>query len=269
MMHLTESTYAALLSGTLPPGEARALAEHLGGACEPCERFLAERDRADGLDGLAEEAVASAFPPRGGRGDDLEFARIQRALRAGGRARRLWVPGAIAASLLIAGVAGLVARQLAQSRPAETATWDGTKGLAPRPVPVRLRFLKVARDGAVEKGLTGERVDREAGLLFEVEADRGADVILARVAPGGGVEPLWHGRVPSGPTQITLDGKPAAYPLAALTGPQRFVLLAAETALDAPRAARAAEALAPPERVRPDLPALDGLSFDVIEIHVR
>lgn len=267
-MHLTETSYAALLSGGLPPAEARELAAHLAGECERCERFLAERGAADRLDGAADAAIAASLPPRDGRGDDLEFARIRRALRQGA-GRRLLVPGAVAASLLVLGVVGLAARELREHRPPEGPAWDGSKGLDARPAPVRLRLLRMAADGSVEKGLSGEPVDRSASLLFELETGRDSQVALARVGEGGGVEILWRGRVGTGRTQVTVDGRPAAYPLAALTGLQRFVLLAAEAGLDEPRAIRAAEPLAPPAPIRPDHPALDGLSLDVVEVPLR
>jgi len=274
VMHLEPRTYAALLAGALPPKEARALAEHLAGECEACERFLSEQPGADSLDGLADAAIAAALPPPSAGGNDLEFARIQRALRDGdGRPRRAALPAAVAASLLAAGVAGLLWHH-ARPPPASDSGWDGAKGAEVRAIPVRLRYLRLApfllldQGRPLEKGLSGEPVDRSASLLFEVETGRAADVVLARVSPGGGVELLWRQRVPSGRSQVTTDGRPAAYPLAALSGPQRFVLLAADGALDEGRATRAAAALAPPDRIRPDAPALEGLSLDVVEVIV-
>lgn len=270
MMHLDPTIYAALLSGTLPPKEARTLAEHLEGDCEACERFLAEREEADALDGTTDAAVSGAFPPgRAAAGNDLEFARIQRALRGGTRPRRrALAPLAVAASLLVAGAAGLAWRQL-RPPPAAGPAWDGLKGTGQRALPIRLRFLVLGAGGEVTKGLSGEPVDRRASLLFEVEASREADVALARVGPGGAAELVWASRVPGGRTQVTVGGRPAGYPLGALDGVQRFVLVAGEAGLDEGRALRAAAALAPPRGFHAEAPALDGLTVDLVEVNVR
>ncbi len=80
MTHLTERSYALLLQGTLPPEDARALARHLEGPCAICEELLASLPTADAVDGLVEASLA-ALAPAGGRGNDLEFARIERRLR--------------------------------------------------------------------------------------------------------------------------------------------------------------------------------------------
>jgi hypothetical protein len=268
-MHLDPRTYAALLDGRLPPREARALAEHLAGDCETCERFLAEREETDRLDGPVDAALLEALPPQGTGGNDLEFARIQRGLRSGaGRRRRFLAPAAVAASLLVAGLAGLAWRSL-RAPPRADLAWTGEKGAAPRAIPVRLRFLVVGAGGEVVKGIPGEAIDRGARLLFEVEAARPATVALVRVAPGGAMELLWQRRVQGGATQVTVGERPAAYPLADLSGPQRFVLLASDGELDAPRVRRAASALAPPLAIRSETPELVGLSLDALEVSVR
>src|SRR5512138_1550016 len=102
-MHLDPRTYAGLIDGTLPPAEARALAEHLAGDCETCERFLAGRDRADELDGRGDAAIDLAFPPPRLQDDELAFARLQRRLRpTDSRRRRILAFGAVAAALLVA-----------------------------------------------------------------------------------------------------------------------------------------------------------------------
>lgn len=268
MMHLDPDKYAALLGGSLPPNEARDLSAHLAQECDICERFLADRGGADALDGAADAAIVSALPPAGGAGDNLEFARIKRRVPAVGTARRRnRLVAALAASILFAGVAGLVAQLRAQAPTA--APWDGVKGTDVSPIPVRLRFLKLTPGGAVEKGISGEPAGRVDSLLFEVEVGRAAEVAIARVGPGGAVELFWRSRLGAGRTQLTVSGKTAAYPLAALSGPQRFVLLASEQGLDDARALRAAADLAPPRGIQPALPSLDGLSIDVAEVLVR
>lgn len=206
--------------------------------------------------------------PGGGTGNDLEFARILRAVSARERTpRRQVVAGALAASLVIAGVAGLVAGQLRPTT--EPPAWDGAKGLAARPIPVRLRFLEVDADGRMAKGVSGEQVPFTSSLLFEVESARPAVAGIARVSPAGNVEVIWRQRVSAGRTQVTIDGRPAAYPLGVLSGPHRFVLVASQSALDDARLEGAATALAPPKPPSGDAPSLDGLSLDVVDVYVR
>ena len=112
-------------------------------------------------------------------------ARITRALHERRPApRRFIIPSAVAAALLIAGVAGLVAHQLRAPR-ADVAAWDGAKGSGARAIPVRLRFLAMGEGGRIEKGISGEPVDAGSSLLFEVEAARAADLALAASLPTG------------------------------------------------------------------------------------
>lgn len=267
-MHVDSKRYAALLEGTLPPDEARALSAHLAGECERCEAFLVGLGGADGIDGLADAAIAGSLPPASGEGNDLEFERIARALRRRPSARRRVVPAAVAASLLLAGLTALVVHGVS-APPAELAVQEGVKGFAARAIPVRLRFLEMAENGHMEKRISGEQVEATSSLLFEVEASRAAHVAIARVSPGGSAELIWLRRVEGGRTQVAVDGGPAAYPLSALRGPQRFVLVASEAQLDEPRLLNAARALAPPGAIRGDAPALDGLSLDVADLLVR
>jgi hypothetical protein len=267
MMHLDPERLAALQAGALPPDEECALLAHLEAGCKRCERSLAQLN-VNALDGIADAAIARALPANSGAGNDLEFARILRAVGARpSRPRRQLLAGALAASLVIAGVAGLVAGRLRPTN--EPPAWDGAKGAATRPVPVRLRFLEVDADGRMAKGISGERVRFTSSLLFEVEAVRPAMAGIARVSPAGNVEVIWRRRVAAGRTQVTLDGRPAAYPLAALSGPHRFVLVASEAGLDDARLEGAAATLAPPRPPSGDSPALDGLSLDLIDVFVR
>lgn len=263
-MHLTAATYTALLDRTLPGAEARALADHLAAGCDPCELFLSSRPSADRLDGEVDRLLGALPASQAGRGDDLEFARICRALasRDARRAsRRRRVAGlAAAAALAVAGVAALL------HRPAGPDGWDGQKGAGAQVVPLRLRFL-VLHPGPgpgpdLEKGISGQAVPAGASLQFQVELGREADVVLARAAAGV-VEPFFHARLPAGRTVVSVSGQPAAYPLARLAGPQRFLALAGEQAIEPPdveRAARSAAATAGPGQP---------ISLDVIEVHVR
>jgi hypothetical protein len=267
-MHLDPKTYAGLLAGTLPPAEARALAEHLAGDCEPCERFLAERDRADELDGLGDAAIDRAFPPRRMPDDALAFARLRRRLRSATGGRR-WVraAGAIAASLLVVGVAGLLLHRRQPSAP-PSAAWDGVKGAEVRAPLVRLGLARLDDRGEATRVSSGEPLDRSAKLVFELELDRAADVALARVQPGGDVELLWRSREAAGRTVLGRAGQVSAYPLASHLGPQRFVVVASEGAVDGARL-NAALAAFRPARLELVSQVLGELSFDVAEVSVR
>lgn len=245
-MHLDPATYERLLAGTLPSGEARALAAHLAGECEICERFLALRRPADALDGLGEAALDRAFPASPVPGEELEFARIDRRLRAA----RAWRPralavGALAASLVVAGVAGLLARS---PRPPPDATaWDGVKGTELRGPRVLLRVLRLPPGGEPLRGHSGESAERGERLLFEVEADRDVNAALIHVAEDGAAELLWRDRIRAGQTVLGAGGKAAAFALADLAGRQRFVLVASSAPLDPAQAVTLARQGALPE----------------------
>jgi hypothetical protein len=268
-MHLDPLRYAALIGGTLPPAEARALSEHLAGDCELCERFLAEAG-ADALDGRGDAAIAGAFPPPPVAGGELEFARIVRRMRASApRRRHFAVPFAIAASLLLAGLAGLWVQRNGPGGGAPGAGWDGVKGTALATVQVRLRAVRLDASGGAVPVRVGDSLEPGARLLFEVTADRSADVVLARVPPSGAAEIVWRSRIASGRTVLTMGGKAAAYPLAGLSGQQRFAVIAAEGGLDDARVARVTSALALTEALGDGASASAGISVDVLDISVR
>ncbi len=271
--HLDARTYAHLLHGDLPPAEARALGRHLEEDCPECEEFLASLPGADALDGAVDRALAALAPADAtGQGNDVEFARIERRmaeLEAPRRRPRHVAPAALAAAVLAAGVVGLLLPRAGSDRSA----WDGVKGTEPRPIPVRLRFVVITSEPGgppvLERGVSGQPVGPAASLQFEIETGIPADVALVRVPARGSPEVFWHERVGRGRASVAVQGRPAAYPLADLSGPQRFVLVASEHRLDEGRIARAAVPLAPPARVSPDIPTLDGLSLDVVEVDVR
>ncbi len=272
MRHLDEPTYAHLLEGTLEAAEARALARHLEGECPACEAFLASLPRADAVDGLVDRALAS-LAQRSPAGNDVEFGRIERRRRALAdaprRSPRRIAPAALAAAVLAAGLAGLFLPRGAPDR----AGWDGRKGTAPQAIPVRLRFVVITPrpngPPALEKGVSGQALSAGSSLQFELEVGRSADVALVRVGQHGAPDLVWQERIGPGKVPVSVRGRPAAFPLFDALGPQRFVLVASEERLEPARLARAAAELAPPARVSPDLPGLDGLSLDVVEVDVR
>ncbi len=277
MMHLDEHDLRRLLDGSLEPAAARRLAEHLAGGCEACEAVLAARPTADAADGVVDGLLLRLAPPGATeRGDDLEYARIRRRLareRSGGAGRLLRLGARAASVLAVAGVSLKVA--VIDRRAGPGSASDGVKGMAPQAIPVRLRFLVVhpAETGSIpelERGANGAVLDPLSALQFQVELARPGYAALARVGAAGDVDLFWHDKLArAGSTEVSLGGRPAAYPLAGLSGRQRIVLLASPEPLTRERATAAAQALAPPARLSPDSPALEGLSLDVVEVTVR
>jgi len=283
-MHLTDATYRPLLRSTLPPPAARALSVHLSGECDACESWLASRPAADLLDGLVDGSLVALAPaqlgaePAPGAGHDLEFARIMARVRAPApqappaapvlpaapRARRLGPPLALAATVLLAGMAGLL---WSKGGP-PPQPWTGEKGSAAEAVPLRLRFLVLTPEpgGApgIEKGVPGQEVAAEASLQFQVELGRPAEVILIRSGAGGTYDVFFRARLPGGRSAVTVGGQPAAYPLAALSGPQRFLALASERPIEPADVGRAA-ALGAAARLGEG----QVITLDQVEVHVR
>ena len=279
MMHLTRESQRKLLAGTIDQVEARAIAAHLEKDCPECEALLASEE-AGPLDGLADHALTALAPTRPEEeGNDVEYARIQRLLHPRRSARRRWAPlaAAAAAALLTAGIGVHLAVQRSR-RP----SWDGVKGGTAGPArPVQLRVSAVAVQAQaggqprIWKVAGGDELPADAALQLRMEVGAAADVALARVGTGGAVHVFWHERVDAaGPVRITVDGRPAAYPLAGLAGSQRFVALASPGRLAPEQVTAAVRALAPPAPIGGEGPALDGLSLagmsiDVVEITVR
>jgi hypothetical protein len=145
--------------------------------------------------------------------------------------------------------------------------WDGTKGAAWQAAPVRLRFLVVDGEGAeaLRRGASGEAVAARARLEFEVELGRAAHVALARVAPDATVEVFWKGALGPGRSQVTLDGRPAAYRLEGLRGPQRFVAVASAAPLGADATARAAAASGRADAAS----SPEAIATDAVEVRVE
>ena len=276
MMHLTEERLRALLDGKLPPDEARALADHLARDCAECEALLAAAP-AGALDGAIDAALTALAPVRlEEAGTDLEYARIRRRVRAAAGGRRPWLrPLAIAAAVAVA--AGVTLKVLVD-REARDARWDGEKGIGSSraaAVPVRLSAVAVLGEPGAEPRLVkvahGEALPPAAALQLRVEVGRAADVALARVGPGGDVDVFWRERVAhAGPVQLSVEGRPAAYPLAGLTGPQRFVAIASARGLDEGRAAAAARTIAAaPSAAAERAASGEGITFDILEVTVR
>lgn len=298
-MHLSDDTYARLLAGSMPRFEALALAQHLDSPCEVCEAWLGAREGADGLDGLIDAVLlALAARPAAAPRDDLAFARMERALGKGpgkaGRPRpgqpiaagrgpggagqagagqsgtgvgrglgRGWAAGlAVAATLAVAGLAGIVHSWTG------AGNWDGEKGREAKAIPLRLRFAVVSPavggPPTLEKGISGQEVPAAASLQFQVELGRPAHVLLARAGTGASPEVFFNAQLEAGRHAISLGSQPAAYPLAALSGVQRFIALASPAPLGPNDAARAAAL-----RVGGGRDGGEPITLDEVEVRIR
>jgi hypothetical protein len=267
-IHLDLDTYRRLRSGQLDPARARQIADHLDGECATCDAFLASMP-ADDLDGSTDAALMQLAPQAAEeRGNDIEYAKIRRAMA--GRRTPTWRVtrfAAIAAALLAFGGASLVAVRYEQARRMD----DGVKGRGGQIVPARLLFAVVEASSAGQKidhGRSGETVPEGASLAFRVEVGRPAYVALLRVGPGES-EMVWKQHVDrAGAVDISENGHPAAYPLRGLAGTQRFVLVASERPIaeeDLGAAARAAKG----SSANRDDPRFNVMTLDVVEVTVR
>ena len=268
--HLDLETYRLLRSGELAPAEARALAEHLEGSCDVCEAFLAGSPEADALDGDVDAALGALAPPaQGERGNDMEFARIRRAVKGARPApARRWTGYAMAAAAML--LVGGVSLEVMRSGP--TQPWDGEKGGAQlQPVPAHLRFAVVGQDrGApqLDRGQSGAVVPQDASLAFRVELGRPAYVALLRIGAGES-EVVWrHHADRSGTVDVSEQGRPAAYPLRGLAGTQHFALVASEHPIADEDLAAAARAATGASAARND-PRMHVMTLDVVEVTVR
>jgi hypothetical protein len=267
--HLDENTYRLLRSGKLDPAHARRLAEHLDGPCETCEAFLAAQVP-DDLDGSVDTVLTQLAPASPSEaGGDLEFSRIQKAVRGRrplARATR-WVAAA-AAVLLVGGVSLTLLRHRAGREDAELT---GIKGRPAQVIPARLRFAVVDTGrGAPEldRGRSGAVVPAGASLAFRVELGRPAYVALLRIG-GSEREVIWKQHVARpGAVDISENGRPAAYPLQGLAGTQRFALVASERPIAEDDLAAAAH-VATGASAGSDDPRWSLMTLDVVEVTIR
>jgi hypothetical protein len=266
-MHLDHDTYRQLRSGGLAPAVARALAEHLAGDCDVCDAFLAGVEP-DALDGGVDAALTSLAPAADAeRGDDLEYARIRRAVKGGGG--RMWQVSRWAAAAAALLLVGGVSVTLLRSGPRDDARWDGFKGTGAGIVPARLRFAVVGdAAGGLDRGTSGAVVPQAASLAFRVELGRPAHLALLRIG-GGDSEVVWRQHVTrAGAVDVSEDGRPAAYPLRGLAGTQRFALVASERPIADEDLAAARRAATGATAGRGD-PRITAMTLDVVEVTVR
>jgi hypothetical protein len=263
-MHLDRDIYRRLRSGDLDAATARMLADHLDGACEACEAFLAQ-EPADALDGEVDDALVGLAPAsEAERGNDMEYARIRRAVKGERPSARRWngFAMAAAATLLVGGVSLAVMK----SGP----RWDGEKG-TPQPVPARLRFAVVEQGPGstqIDRGQNGAVLPQGASLAFRVELGRPAHLALLRIGPGES-EVVWrHFAARPGMIDVSEQGRPAAYPLRGLAGTQRFALVASERPIAADDLAAAARAATGASAARND-PRVKVMTLDVVEVTVQ
>jgi hypothetical protein len=119
----------------------------------------------------------------------------------------------------------------------------------------------------VERGASGQVLPPDRSLLFRIEV--GAPAHLALLRSGGGeTEVVFrHHAGRPGPVDVAVDGRTAEYPLAGLSGPQRFILVAGSDPLTDADLAAATKLLS--GRAAEREPRSPGLTVDVVEITVR
>jgi hypothetical protein len=189
MTHLTPERLEALLDGSLPEPQRRALAAHLSDDCPQCAEVLAE---GPGLDTLARLLEAESAPPEpldaatraaGWAALEAEADASDEASIPRPSGRRWWRNGLGAALALAAAVMLFVL--FTGPQPPE----ESIKGpVATIPPEVHLRVV-AGRAGPERfeldrRVVAGDQVDRGETLLFEVETDRRAARYLFAVDPG-------------------------------------------------------------------------------------
>ncbi len=275
-MHLTNDNLERLLAGRATASEARALGDHLDYPCPRCEAVLARHGGAE-LEALADRALSGIEEPTAEeRGNDIEYARIRRAVQAAPALRpaRRWIPAVAAAAVLL--VAGGVGLELARDR-ARDDRWDGVKGMGqPLANPVAVRLSAAAVSGGpgstarVWHVVGGDELPASAALQLRVEVGAPADVAIARIGPDGRADLFWHERAPTaGTVTVTAGGRPAAYPLQSLGGPQVFVALASRGRLTPERIRAVSGGVIGTAQAVTGGVSPDGVSVDVLSVVVR
>jgi hypothetical protein len=267
-MHLDLETYRKLRAGQIEPEQARRLAEHLDGACDECETFLASLPP-DGLDGAVDSALSQLAPASAEEaGKELEFWQIERAVRGSRRSRLATASRWLAVAAAVALVGGVSFTALRSPR--DRGELDpGVKGRPAQVIPARLRFAVVDAGGnGVQRAQDGAVVPAGASLAFRVELGRPAYVALLRIGASE-TEVVWKQHVPrSGAVDISENGRPAAYPLHGLTGTQRFALVASDRPIAEADLAAAARAATGASAGAED-PRWSVMTLDVVQVTVR
>jgi hypothetical protein len=247
-MHLDANVIDALLDGSLEPGRASALREHLAQPCEACQRAL--EDHGLELDTLlrlveAEQALdESVEQPLTG----LERAALWRSVeddlprpREAQPSRRGWrLPTLATAALALAAALVLFLRL-----PAPDQAYDGVKGPeveAPAAPALELRVVTGREQaGKVELGrrvAAGEILGRDELLLFDLETDRASarylfvvdgEGVITPLAPAPGETPAL---TPAGSARVASQGGWVVLDLVDMRGPLTIVGAASSLAVD-------------------------------------
>jgi hypothetical protein len=247
MSHLDAATIDAVLDGTLEPGQARLLHEHLASPCEACQQALLEHGLdLDTLLRLVEAAEGLQEPvevPLTG----LERAALWQSVEAdlptpaaAPRRRAGWrLPAAGAVVIALAAALVLFFRAPDPS--------DGIKGARegdqlPASPELELRVVSGREvDGRVVLGArlaSGTSMARDGLLLFETEVDRvaarylfvvdGAGVVT-QLSPAPGLVPSLQ---PAGSERVGGEGSWVVLDLADMQGPLQIVAASTVLPLD-------------------------------------
>jgi hypothetical protein len=161
-------------------------------------------------------------------------------------------------------------------RPTQEERWTGIKGATSGAAPLRIRYLVAATtpDAALERGADGGRYARDRALVFRVEAGGGGYLYLVRVSRNES-ERVWpapgrtDAHVDGGAYDFSEGGRPTAYPLRELKGPQRFAAVLAPEPLDQDRLARLARSLPPEMKAVGGAATEEGITVDAIDLVVE
>ncbi len=244
MKHLQRSTLAALLDGTLDPGDARLIRKHLEGDCPHCSALLQESG--PDMDTLIRLLEAEEWAPAEPHPDELEAAwasissglpmsRPSGSARGGaGATRRSWRWPASAVGLLAAAALLLVLRPAGNDH--------GLKGGMPSPPSVELRVVAGRQtEGGfqLEGRLTdGDTVLPDRTLLFEMETDKVSARYLFAIEGDGEVTILFPhpGTAPelaaAGSARVGRKDSWVALELDDMNGPLTLLGAASSLALD-------------------------------------
>ena len=232
MSHLTSAKLAALLEGSLPVEEIRALAAHLEQPCPRCEALLeAEGPELETLCALLEAESAWEGEER------LPAPHRERlAQEILPTPRRSWrIPGGLGA------VVALAAALLIFLRPGPPEP-GGLKGAELSPPGVELRVVAAQEQGDSLELLgllsDGDQAQRQWTLLFEIHSDRaaarslfvvdGASRLTLLYPPAGALPELEAG----GRRAVSVGSSRVALDLGDMEGPLTLVAAASALALD-------------------------------------
>ncbi len=244
MNHLTPESWLRLRRGALEPHERASLLAHLADPCEACD---AAADAADdlALDCAVDAALArvSTAPPP----DTTRMLAVERRVL-----RSLTPRPRLSPWLALVPLAAAAGAAFLTLTPALGPTRAATQQLKGPAAPPSLTAVASLRPGAPLEPLSTQPAwPTTAELFFTYTLGEAAYVYLARVGGDGSIEAFYPpigvpARLePAGTRALTVAGTVHGYSLQALSGRQRFTVLASPSPLRQDELAAALRAAAP------------------------